>query len=375
MSLATSETLASISNVYTWEPPDRVIAARYGVPVGDVLRFDLNTSPTAPDFLAEVLASPFDPPLNEYPDSTYAALAEAAADYVGADPSEILVGAGADEVLDVIAKTCLAPGAVSVVPVPTYAMFRVLSSQRGAQVVSVSRLGPEAGFALDLPATRAVLERADIVWLCSPNNPTALAEEPSTLDALLAAGAERPDGGPVIVVDEAYIEFAPGSLVGLRSRYPRLILVRTLSKAFALPGLRVGYAVASRPMIARLEQVRPPGSISTVSAAVGATALRRSGLAVANAAAIAAERDRLAASLADIGLPPYPSVTNFLLSRIGGRAATEDATEHLLRHGIVARTFGAEHPLADHLRFTVRDRRQDERLVETLGAWMEGRSG
>jgi histidinol-phosphate aminotransferase len=375
MSLATSEALASISSVYTWEPPDRVIAARYGLAVDDILRFDLNTSPTAPDFLADVLAGPFDPPLNEYPDSTYAALAESAADYVGADSSEILVGAGADEVLDVIAKACLAPGAVSVVPVPTYGMFGVLSSQRDAQVVSVPRLGPDAGFALDLPAMRASLDRAAVVWLCNPNNPTALAEEPSVLDALLAAGAERADGGPVIVVDEAYIEFAPGSLVGLRSRYPHLIVVRTLSKAFALPGLRVGYAVAARPTIDRLERVRPPGSVSTVSAAVGATALRRSGLAAVNAATITAERDRLAASLAAIGLPPYPSVTNFLLCPIGDRTVTEDATEHLLRHGIVARTFGAEHPLADHLRFTVRDRRQDERLIEVLGAWMEGRSG
>lgn len=374
MSLATSEALAAISNVYTWEPPDRVIAARYGVPVGDILRFDLNTSPTAPDLLAEVLAGPFEPPLNEYPDSTYAGLAEAAAAYVGASPSEILVGAGADEVLDIIAKTYLAPGAVAVVPTPTYAMFRVLSLQRGAEVVSVPRLGPEAGFALDVPAMRAALEPAAVVWLCNPNNPTAQREEPGTLEALLAAGAARPDGGPAIVVDEAYIELAPGSLVGLRERYPALIVVRTLSKAFALAGLRVGYAVAARPTIARLERVRPPGSIPTISATVGAAALRRPVLALANAAVLATERERLAAGLAGIGLPAYLSVTNFLLCPLGDRAAAEEATEHLLRHGIVPRTFGADHPLADHLRFTVRDRAQDDRLVEVLGTWMEGRS-
>jgi histidinol-phosphate/aromatic aminotransferase/cobyric acid decarboxylase-like protein len=218
------------------------------------------------------------------------------------------------------------------------------------------------------------MEQASVVWLCSPNNPTALPEDSVTLEALLAAGAARPDGGPVIVVDEAYIEFAPGSLVGLRSRYPRLIVVRTLSKAFALPGLRLGYAVSARSTIARLEEVRPPGSISTVSAAIGATALRRPELAAANALTLGAERERLAAGLAAIGLPPYRSLTNFLLCPFGDRAAAEQATEHLLRHGIVARTFGAEHPLADHLRFTVRDRRQDERLVEVLGTWLEGRS-
>ncbi len=374
MSLLASERIASSSNVYTWEPPDRVIAARYGVPVEDIMRFDLNTSPAAPGFLAEVLAGPFDPPLHEYPDSTYAGLAEAAAAYVGASPSEIIVGAGADEVLDIIAKTYLSPGAVAVIPVPTYAMFRVLSLQRGAEVTSVPRLGPDGGFAVDVPAMLAALERAALVWLCSPNNPTALAEDPAALEAILAAGAARPDGGPAIVVDEAYIEFAPGSLVSLRARYPRLIVVRTLSKAFAMPGLRVGYAVAARPTIATLERVRPPGSISTVSATAGAAALRRPELAAANAAALATERAWLAERLAGIGLPAYRSVTNFLLCAIADRAATEAATEHLLRHGIVARTFGADHPLAGHLRFTVRDRRQDERLVEVLGTWMEGRS-
>jgi histidinol-phosphate aminotransferase len=376
MSLATSEILASASNVYTWEPPDRVIAARYGVPVADILRFDLNTSPTAPDFLAEVLRGPFDPPLNEYPDSTYAALAEAAAAYVDADPLEILVGAGADEVLDIIAKTYLAPGAIAVVPTPTYSMFRVLSGQRGAEVVAVPRLGAEAGFALDALAMRAAMEQAAVVWLCSPNNPTGLPEDPATLEALLAAGAARPDGGPAIVVDEAYIEFAPGSVVDLRSRYPQLIVVRTLSKAFALPGLRIGYAVAARSTIARLERVRPPGSVSTVSATAAAAALGRPELAAENARNLGAEREWLSAALAaDLGLPPYPSATNFVLCPFGDRPSAEQATEHLLRHGIVARTFGAEHPLADHLRFTVRDRRQDERLVEVLGTWMEGRSG
>ena len=110
MSFQTAEALANTSNVYTWEPPDRVIAARYGLDAADILRFDLNTSPLAPVFLAEALSGPWEPPLNEYPDSTYADLTEAAAGYVGADPSEILVGCGADEVLDIVAKAFLSRG-------------------------------------------------------------------------------------------------------------------------------------------------------------------------------------------------------------------------------------------------------------------------
>ena len=176
MSLQTAEALASTSNVYTWEPPDRVIAARYGLDARAILRFDLNTSPVAPAFLAEALAGPWDPPLNEYPDSTYAELAEAAADYVGAEPSEILVGCGADEVLDIIAKSFLAEDAVSVLPVPTYSMYGVLSAQRGARRLPVARLGPEGGFGLDVPALRGAIADASVVWLCAPNNPTGAPE-------------------------------------------------------------------------------------------------------------------------------------------------------------------------------------------------------
>ncbi len=374
MSLSVSEAIAAASNVYTWEPPNRVIAARYGLAPEDILRFDTNTSPSSPAWLTELLPGPYEPTLNEYPDSTYAELAEAAADYVGADASQILVGCGADEVLDIVAKAFLAPGAGSLVPTPTYGMYAVLTAQRGATTLAVPRLPAASGFGLDLPAVLERLSEAGVVWLCAPNNPTGAPEAASDLEAVLAAGAGLPGGGPAVVVDEAYHEFQPASLVPLRERYAALVVVRTLSKAFALPGLRVGYAVAARPTIARLERVRPPGSVSTVSASLAAAALRRPELARANAAALGTERDWLTARLSEVGLPPYPSVTNFVLVPIGDQAAAAAAEEHLLRRGIVPRTFGGDGPLAGHLRFTVRDRRQDERLVEALATWMDGRT-
>ncbi len=373
MSLPASEAIAAASNVYTWEPPNRVIAARYGLAAGDILRFDTNTSPAAPDVVAELLEGPWDPTLNEYPDSTYAELAEAAAAYVGAEATEILVGCGADEVLDVIAKTYLGPGAGSLVPTPTYAMYAVLASQRGARAIDVPRRGPETDYALDVAAVGGRLAEAAVAWLCVPNNPTGLADRVEDVTALLEAAAGLPNGGPIIVVDEAYHEFRPASLVPLRERYPNLVVVRTLSKAFALPGLRVGYAVAARPTIARLERYRPPGSVSTVSATVAAAMLRRPEAAAANVAALHAERERLAAGLAEVGLPARPSVTNFLLVPVGDPAEAGALEEHLLRHGIVPRTFGPRHLLRGQLRFTVRDRAQDDRLLAALAEWMKTR--
>ena len=145
--------------------------------------------------------------------------------------------------------------------------------------MAVPRLAEAAGFALDAPAIRAAVADtgATVVWLCSPNNPTALAEPDGTIAALLAAltddAAAAGREPPVVVLDEAYAEFVGTSLVGLRDGYPNLIVVRTASKAYALAGLRIGFAVARPEMIARLNPYRPPGSISTVSITVVTEAL------------------------------------------------------------------------------------------------------
>ena len=142
---------ARTSLVYTWEPSNAAIARRYGLRPDQILRFDTNTSPVAPDALvAARLAQAFDPALNEYPDSSYEDLALAAAAYNGVAVDRIVVGAGADEVLDLVGKAFLPAGGAALVPTPTYGMYGVLTTQRGARVVAVPRLGWDAGFAIDL---------------------------------------------------------------------------------------------------------------------------------------------------------------------------------------------------------------------------------
>jgi histidinol-phosphate aminotransferase len=212
-----------------------------------------------------------------------------------------------------------------------------------------------------------------VIWLCAPNNPTGAPEPLSVIEQVLDAAAAVGPTGPVVVVDEAYAEFSSETSLSLLDRYPGLIVVRTVSKAFALAGMRVGYAVAQRPTIARLERMRPPGSVSTVSATVAAAALRDPARARRNAAELGRERDWLAGQLASTGLPAYPSITNFLLVRVGAVAVAEELTEVLLRAGIVTRTFGPANPLRGHLRFTVRTRHENERLLGVVGAWQTGR--
>ncbi|MFI5255333.1 MAG: aminotransferase class I/II-fold pyridoxal phosphate-dependent enzyme, partial [Candidatus Limnocylindrales bacterium] len=220
------------------------------------------------------------------------------------------------------------------------------------------------GFALDIERVAGALADVAVAWLCDPNNPTGALEPAGTVEAVLEAAARTSGPPPFVVVDEAYFEFSSRTVVELRDRWPNLIVVRTLSKAFALPGARIGWALAARETIARLETVRPPGSISTITAHLGAAALARPAWARANVERLVAERERLGAGLAAVGWTPYPSVTNFLLVRIGDHAAAEAAAERLLHAGLVPRTFGPANPLRGHLRLSVRSPAEDDRLLE-----------
>ena len=353
---------------YSWEATSEQVAARYGVPVEEIVRFDLNTSPTPPDVAARVLAAGrFETSLSEYPPSDYRRLIDAAAARYGVAFEELLVGAGADEILDIVAKTFLPAGGAAVVPVPSYAMYRVLTEQRPARLLAVPRLGADSGHAIDVRRTRATAAEADLVWLCSPNNPTALPEPDGIIAALLAglsvdaAAAGRP--APVVVLDEAYAEFTGASLHPLRTDYPRLIVIRTMSKAYALAGLRVGFALAARPVIEAMQPYRPPGSVSTVSVTVATEVLEDDAIVPAAVARVTAERDRLIAALAMIGWRPGPSRTNFVLVAFGSAQRAAEVAEGLLGRGLVPRTFPASHPLADHLRLTVRSTVEDDRLI------------
>jgi histidinol-phosphate aminotransferase len=365
-----AETIPQASQVYTWEPSNAAIAGRYGLRPEEILRFDTNTAPAPPEIVAGILRETFDPPLNEYPDSSYGALTSAAASYTGVDPSRIVVGAGADEILDLVGKAFLPAGSAAAVPVPTYAMYGVLTGQRAARVVAVPRRGPTEGFALDLERLEAVMPGVRVVWLCDPNNPTGALEPSGTVERVLelaAVSPGSPDGQPpLVVVDEAYFEFTGRTALALTERYPDLLVVRTLSKAFALAGIRVGYAIAARETVARLERVRPPGSISNVSAQLGAAVLCRPGVARSTVEAVEVERARLTDGLLAAGWQPYPSVTNFLLVRIGDHQAAEAAAERLLRRGIVPRTFGPANPLRGHLRLTIRSAAENDRLLEAV---------
>ena len=321
---------------YSWEATDEGVAERFGIPVEQVLRFDLNTSPAPP---AIARAAPRQAASRPACPSTrpgdYRRLVEAAASVYGVTTDEVVPGAGADEILDMCTKAFLPADEAAVISTPTYAMYRVLAEQRGGRVIDVPRRPAAEGWAMDTSAVRAAAREATLVWICNPNNPTGLPEPEGAIEALLSGlqtdAAADGRAAPAVVVDEAYGEFTGDSVIPLRTRFPNLVAVRTASKAYAMAGLRVGFAVAAPATLRRVALYRPPGSVGTISATVVAAALRDGSEMRTNVDRVERERPRLAAGLAAAGWRPEPSVTNFVLldlvtaEAVRGRGPRPDA--------------------------------------------------
>jgi histidinol-phosphate aminotransferase len=314
-------------NAYAWSPSSEEVAARHGLPPEHVLRFDQNTPPV-PGVPQVPLAESF-ARLQEYPDGTYAELRAAAAAYCGVAPEQIVPGAGADELILLCARTFLEPGRTAAAFEPTYALYRIATELAAGEVV-------------DDP------DGAAVIWLCNPNNPTGELRAPEEIAALAHAHPEA-----AVVVDEAYVEYAGVTCVPLLEELPNMIVLRTLSKAFGLASLRVGYAVAAPGVAAELERRRPPASVSGPAATIAAAALREPRLDVAQTLA---ERERVRDALVAAGHDAPAGHGNFVFVR-------DPALGPLLEsQGLVVRETGGG------IRITLRRPRENDVLLAALGA-------
>jgi len=287
--------------------------------------------------------------LNRYPDREFTALREALAAYlsrsgsvIGAD--QVWAGNGSNEVLLHLLQAFGGPGRTALGFTPAYSMHPIITTTTGTTWVDGLR-GVAGGGAFDLDAASAVEQvrahRPDVVFLCSPNNPTGTA---LSLDTVVAVHDAAPDA--LIVVDEAYAEFArpgtPSALTLLEGR-PRLVVTRTMSKAFALAGGRLGYLAADPALVDALRLVRMPYHLATQTQAVALAALEHADLMLETVGAIKAERDRLVAELTAMGLDPVPSDANFVL--FGGLEDSQTTWSALLERGVLVRDVGIAHYL------------------------------
>lgn len=303
--------------------------------------------------------------LNRYPEPQPRALVEALATLYGVPPQSVLVGRGSDEAIDLLTRSFCRAGrdAVLVCP-PTFGMYAVSARIQGAEVITVP-LRADADFAID---ERAVLERCTpdvkIVFFCSPNNPTGNLLDEQTI--LRIAG--KLAGRAVVVVDEAYIEFADKpSLARHLPKLPHLAILRTLSKAHGLAGARCGTLIADPEIIALLRKVIPPYAITQLTMEAVLKQLEPATLAASRAqvAVIRAERERLMAALPDLSriVRVWPTAANFILAQFAdaGAALQLARDTHLLVRD--ARGYPG---LGQALRITVGTATQNDRLLE---AW------
>lgn len=344
---------------YKWQPTTVEIAAAAGLRPEEVERFDHNTSPFPTEWAAAVAAQSLQT-LNEYPGANYRELRAAAASRNGLSVDQVVPGAGADELILLCGRAFLGRGRSAVAATPTYPLYEIATLQADAVFQAVPAAAPDFECPVD-EMTRAARD-ADVVWMCAPSNPIGNDIAPTDAATIIAAT----DG--LVVIDAAYAEFAGTDWAGLVDSHHNVIVLRTLSKAFGIAGARVGYAMAHPALIAALDGVRPPGSISSVSVTLGIAALTDQERMERTVAELTTARASLAASLAGLGLRVLPSLTNFLLCEVGGSAHA--VADRLMGEGLVVRKFPAGGPLEHYLRFTVRSAAAHDRLVTALERYL-----
>jgi histidinol-phosphate aminotransferase len=304
---------------YGWALSTREIAERAGIEPGEVLRFDGNTPPDPPPVASPATVAAALDRINAYAHGGFPELLAAIAEYNGVEPENVVLGAGADDLIMLCARAYAGPGdRIAIAYEPTYPVYRVSTWVAGAEIGD------------DDPV---------LTFVCRPHNPTG---------ALVDLPAARP-----LFVDEAYFEYAGETAVPLLD--DGVIVARTFSKAFGLASARIGYALATADVAAGLNARQEPAPVSTLSAALALAALEAG---PPDVSATIAERERLADGLRSLGFEPLPSSTNFLF--VPHERAAELA-DGLLGRGLPVR------PSPGAIRITVHRPEADDRLLAALG--------
>ncbi|KAF6665886.1 histidinol-phosphate transaminase [Pantoea sp. EKM101V] len=303
--------------------------------------------------------------LNRYPECQPKIVIERYAAYAGLTPEQVLVSRGADEAIELIMRAFCEPGqdAILFCP-PTYGMYSVSAETIGIEYRTAPALD---GWQLNLPAIAEQLEGVKVVYLCSPNNPTGNLINQEDIRQLLAMTA----GKALVVADEAYIEFCPqATLTGWLKDYPHLVILRTLSKAFALAGLRCGFALANKPVIDLLMKVIAPYPLATPVADVAGQALSEQGIALMreHVAQLNASRGWLLDALAQLSCVEqvFPSETNYVLARF---TDSPRVFKTLWDQGIILRDQNKNPGLSGCLRISIGTREECERVIAALQAF------
>ncbi len=346
------------------EPRDdlRVLAGYHSPQLDVEVRLNTNESPYPPPeaFTDAWLDALRAIPLHRYPDRSAAGLRQAIAARLGQPPARVFAANGSNEVLQTLLLAYGGAGRRALVFEPTYALHSHIARITATEVVT----GPRGDdFAVDPAAAVALIEREQpaVVFLCSPNNPSGTVEPRATVEAVL-------DAAPgLVVVDEAYGEFARWSALDLVDDARPLVVVRTFSKVWSLAALRLGFCVGPDWLVSTLEQVVLPYHLDAATQAAGTAALRFTAEMDARVALLVEERERLFVALDELpGVTVFPSGANFLLLRVHGDGHA--VWQSLVDQGVLVRDFSRWPGVEDCLRVTVGTVSENDRLLSALTA-------
>lgn len=301
--------------------------------------------------------------LNRYPaeqlNALRAALAAHAAMPEGCD---ISLGNGSDEIITMLSMACKVPGAVYLAPLPSFVMYAMSAQLQDVRFVGVPL---RADFELDGPAMLAAIkeQQPNLIYLAYPNNPTGNLWDDAVIEQIVEAAAQV---GSLVVMDEAYQPFAARDSMARLTRHEHVLVMRTMSK-FGLAGVRIGYLIGRKPIIAEIEKLRPPFNVSVLNTEAALFALEHADEYARQAALLREQRELVFAQLQHLpGVQPFPSQGNMILTRVPDAKA---AFEGMKSRGVLVKNVSAMHPLlANCLRITIGQAQENEMMIAALKA-------
>lgn len=335
------------------------------------VRLNTNEAPEPPPaaFRRRLAAAVADVEWHRYPDRSATALRARIAEVEGVagGSAQVFAANGSNEVLQTLMLTYGGAGRTAVTFEPTYALHGHISRICGTRVVEGERTGD---FALDVDHVAAVVraERPTVTFLCSPNNPTGMVESEETVRAVLDL-VRGVDG--LLVVDEAYGQFAPWSALSLVDEDTPLVVTRTYSKTWSMAAARLGYLVGPSWLVAELDKVVLPYHLDALKQVAGTIALDFLDDMAARVAALVEERGRVVAGLAELEVDQWPSGANFVLFRPRSRPGDE-VWQAMVERGVLVRNCASWPRLSDCLRVTLGTPAENDAFLSALSSALEG---
>ncbi|MBE18892.1 MAG: histidinol-phosphate transaminase [Thaumarchaeota archaeon] len=346
---------------YSWEQSNLEIANSIGKSPEDITRFDTNVSHNLPYHWLETLSNQLqDIEINKYPDSSYVSVRQLIADYCSRDIDEIILTNGADEGLFMTGSLFIEPDSKVMLSTPTYSYYEKMAQILGGIPLEIQR---KSDFSDDFHTMLKNLnDNISLIILCNPNNPTGNIIHRKDIELFLDNNASNIP----IIIDEAYFEYTDNTLVDLIDKYNNIIIVRTLSKAFGLAGLRVGYIISSKSTTSLLNKVRPPNSVGTISVHLAKIALNDINWMKNNVSEIMKEKKLFEEKLSQLNnVSIIPSYSNFMLIKFDNKDGSQVHSE-LLNNGIVVRDVSSTKGLEKYIRINIGLKDENVKLLKAF---------